>query len=88
MWKVRYSDSFIKQLAKFDKPIARRILDYMDSLQDLPDPRKRGKALSQNLRGYWRYRVGDYRVIAGIEDDACLVLAIDAGHRSEVYKRR
>ncbi|MBQ7169295.1 MAG: type II toxin-antitoxin system RelE/ParE family toxin [Synergistaceae bacterium] len=44
-----------------------------------------GKALTGNWSGYWRYRVGDYRLIADIQDDKILILITEVGHRKEVY---
>ncbi|MDV0824807.1 type II toxin-antitoxin system RelE family toxin [Klebsiella quasipneumoniae] len=51
----------------------------------LEDPRDAGKALTGNLRTYWRYRVGDYRVICEIRDAELVIVAVEIGHRSEVY---
>ena len=50
------------------------------------DPRSRGKGLTGNLAGFWRYRVGNYRIIASIEDDELLILAINIDHRSRIYR--
>lgn len=50
------------------------------------DPRQRGKALTANLSGLWRYRVGDYRVICLIEDEQLVVLVVGVTHRSEAYR--
>ena len=53
----------------------------------LADPRSAGKPLSGPLGGYWRYRVGDYRVICSIDDDVVRIFVVRLGHRSEVYDR-
>ena len=66
----------MKQLSKLDKPTARRIIDYLRETASGVDPRSRGKGLTGNLAGFWRYRVGNYRIIASIEDDELLILAI------------
>ena len=55
-------------------------------LQETEDPRQRGKALTANLSGLWRYRVGDHRVICLIEDDRLVVLVVGLSHRSDVYR--
>ncbi|WP_370513973.1 type II toxin-antitoxin system RelE/ParE family toxin [Corynebacterium sp. zg331] len=75
----------MKQLRRLDKPVARSVVRYMKSVADLDDPRARGKALSGPLSGMWRYRVGNYRVIATIEDSHCVVVAVKVDHRSRVY---
>lgn len=54
----------------------------------LEDPRSRGKALTGNLAGVWRYRVGDYRILCDINDGRLVILVVDVAHRREVYKRR
>lgn len=60
---VAYTDLALKQLKKMDKQVSKRILDYMDDIAKLENPRERGKMLVGNLIGFWRYRVGDYRVL-------------------------
>ena len=85
-WTVEYTDTAKAQLHKLDKPIARRILDFMDrrvAVRD--DPRATGKALSGPLGTLWRYRVGDYRVICRIQDQALRVLVVRLGNRRDVY---
>lgn len=87
VWKVKYSDGAKRELKKLDKLAARRILDYMDErVGRLEDPRVLGKALTGNLGTYWRYRVGDYRVLCSIEDAEVLVLVLKVAHRREVYE--
>ena len=71
-----------------DKQTARRIRNELVEIAKLEDPRSRGKALTGNLAGLLRYRVGDYRIICDIEDGVLLILVVDVAHRREVYKRR
>ncbi len=87
-WTVEVMPRALKALKKMDKPTARVIRDELREIEGLDDPRSRGKALTGNLRGLWRYRVGDYRVICDILDDELVVLAIEIAHRSEVYRRQ
>ena len=82
-YKIQYTPAVIKQLSKLDKPIARRILDYMTARAK--NPRKTGKALKGDMKGYWRHRVENYRVLSSIEDDVLLVLVVRVGHRKDVY---
>ncbi len=71
-----------------DKQTARRIRNELLEIAKLEDPRSRGKALTGNLAGVWRYRVGDYRILCDIEDGRLVVVVVDVAHRREVYKRR
>ena len=68
-----------------DKPVSKRIVDYMDDVARLENPRERGKMLVGNLLGFWRYRVGDYRVLCKIRDQELIISVVDVGHRKEVY---
>ena len=72
---------------KLDKPVARRILDYMDQrIAPLENPRSVGKALQGPLGDFWRYRVGDYRIICEIQDRKLTILVLQIGNRREVYR--
>lgn len=88
VWTINYTDSARRQLRKLDKQTARRILDFMDArIITQEDPRSNGKALTgPTLGAYWRYRVGDYRVICDIQDGALCVLVIEIGNRRDVYR--
>lgn len=84
-WQLETSAQFDKAARKLDQQVLRRIKVYLDEACELEDPRSRGKGLVGSLAGYWRYRVGDYRVIAEIRDDALVIVAIGLGHRSDIY---
>ena len=88
VWTISYTDTARKQLRKLDKQSARRILDFMDErIAGAQNPRDTGKALTGPLLGsFWRYRVGDYRIICEIQDGKLRVLVIEIGHRREVYR--
>ena len=87
-WRVEFEDAALKELAKLDKPVARRILAFLrERVAVLDDPRSVGEALKGSKLGeFWKYRVGDYRVIANIEDGALRVLVLKVGNRREVYR--
>lgn len=89
-WTIKYTESAQRQLKKLDKAIALRVLDYMDlRVAVLADPRAAGKNLvSPKLGSYWRYRVGDVRVICDIQDQNVLILVVEIGHRHKVYRGR
>ena len=76
----------IKQLQKTDKHIRKLIYAWIDkNLQNCEDPRQHGKGLSANRSGQWRYRVGDYRLIADIQDEKVMILILEIGHRRNIY---
>ena len=86
VWIIKYTESSSKQLKKLDKQTALRVLDYMDErVAVLADPRSLGKNLKGPKMGeYWRYRVGDIRLICNILDGQMTVLVIEIGNRREV----
>ena len=88
VWIIKYTESSSKHLKKLDKQTALRVLDYMDErVAVLSDPRSLGKNLKGPKMGeYWRYRVGDVRVICNIMDGQMTVLVVEIGNRREVYR--
>ena len=84
--KVVLTETFKKQLKKLDAAISKRVLDYLEQIELLDNPRSRGKGLTANLSGLWRYRVGDYRILCCIKDDELIVTVLEIGHRSSVYE--
>ena len=87
-WTINYTESALRQLKKLDKSIALRVVDYLDErVATADDPRNLGKHLvGPKLGDYWRYRVGDIRVICNIQDGKMCVLVIEIGNRREVYR--
>ena len=85
MWSVEVSPRAEKALRKLDRQAARRVRDGLVRLAALEDPTKSCKALSGPLSGLWRYRAGDYRVILDIDRGRVVIVALDIGHRSEIY---
>jgi mRNA interferase RelE/StbE len=86
-WKVDISPTALKQLGKLDKPVADRILNFLrERVEKLEDPRQLGARLQGTLSGFWKYRVGDYRLICSLENDRLVVLVLRIGHRREVYR--
>jgi mRNA interferase RelE/StbE len=86
VWTINYSDRALKSLRKMDKQNARRIVDFMDlRIAVAADPRQSGKPLKGELGVFWRYRVGDYRILCEIRDDELVILAATIGHRREIY---
>ncbi len=85
-WKISIHKNAQIALKKLDKTIRQRIEKFIDELIDMEDPRTRGKGLTANRKGQWRYRVGDYRIICEIQDNVLIILVLEIAHRSEVYK--
>ena len=86
-WKINYSAQALKALKKMDKQRAQRITHFMDKRIALMDnPKQSGKLLKGKLGDYWRFRVGDYRVLCEIQDTELVILAVLIGHRREVYQ--
>jgi len=86
-WTIEYSETARRQLRKLDKPSARRILDYMDKrVAPLDDVRTVGKTLRGPLGDFWRYRVGEYRIICELRDKELRVLVVRVGDRKDIYR--
>ncbi len=87
-WIIEYADSALKKLRKLDRSVAKGILEYMDDrVATLDDPKSLGKKLLGPRYGvYWRYRVGDVRIICDIKDEKLTVLVVEVGHRKEIYR--
>lgn len=87
-WRIEFEDTALKELAKLDKQVARRILSFLrERVAVLDDPRSVGEALKGSRLGeFWKYRVGDYRIITNIEDGVMRILVLKVGNRREVYR--
>lgn len=83
-WQISFTPQAQKDLAKIDAQEARRILAFLRE-RVAPDPKAHGGPLKGQLREFWRWRVGAYRILAKIEDEQLLVLVVEVGHRSKVY---
>ena len=87
-YNVELSESAERELGKLDALQAKRILKFLHQrVAKLEDPRSIGEALHGSRLGeFWKYRVGDYRLICKIEDDRLIVLVLRVGHRKEIYR--
>ena len=84
---VKFTKKSKKQLQKMDKHTALLITGWLrKNIENCTDPYKHGKGLTANHRGQWRYRVGNYRIIAEIQDEKVIVLVVSIGHRKDIYK--
>ena len=88
-YKVEYTKQAVKQLKKLDKSTASLIIGWIEkNLVDCENPRLYGKGLVANHRGEWRYRIGNYRLIADIQDEKIVILILSIGHRREIYEKK
>jgi len=88
VWTIEFAESAAKALSKLDSGVARHITRFLrDRLATAVDPRKLGAALKgDDLGEFWKYRVGDYRIIADIQDQRVRILVVRIGNRKDVYR--
>lgn len=87
-WSIEFDPDARRELDKLDKSVSDRILKFLwERVAALEDPRSIGERLHGQLRQYWKYRVGDYRLICSLKDDRLVVIVVRIGHRREIYKR-
>ena len=87
-YTVEFTKEALHQLKKLDKYTSMLILAWIrKNLEGCSDPRQHGKGLTANRSGQWRYRVGDYCLIADIQDDKILILILNVGHRRDIYEQ-
>jgi mRNA interferase RelE/StbE len=87
VWQIEFDPAAKKELKKLDPQIVKRILHFFSRLAKHKDPRELGEALKGSKLGeFWKYRVGDYRIIASIQDKTVCILVLRIGDRKEVYK--
>ena len=85
-WVIEFDHNVQKVLKKLDKPVAKKILDYLKNrVAEHDDPRTLGKELKGNLGNLWCYRAQNYRIICKIDDEEMIVLVLKIGHRKDVY---
>lgn len=87
MIQVDFSQKAVKQIKKLDREVQKQIKKWKEEMQSLESPNQKGKALKGNLKGLWRYRINDYRLICLNNDEKLTILCLEVGHRKEIYKR-
>ena len=86
-WKAEFSSAADKQFSKLDKPLQRRIIKFLETrIETNLDPRRLGEALEGPLGAFWKYRVGDYRLVCDIQDKKLTVMVLKVGDRKDVYR--
>ena len=85
-WRIEFHPDAERDLSRLDRQVQRRIIRFLyDRLLTIPDPRKLGAPLTGNLKGLWKYRAGDWRVIAHIRSERLMIYIVRVGHRKEIY---
>lgn len=86
-YRIETTARFDKEFKKLDRYTQRMLKGWIDkNLVGIHNPRQHGKALTANLSGLWRYRIGDYRLLCQIDDDRLVILALSVGHRRDIYE--
>ena len=86
-WTIEFAETALRQLQKLDRTVQQRIWKFIRRLAQLEDPRSVGEALHGERFGeFWKYRVGDYRLIVKLEDAQFVILVVKVGHRREIYR--
>lgn len=88
-WQIEFQESAKKELAKLDRQVARRLIEFLKNrILSRRDPRSAGQALKGSTLGeFWKYRVGDFRIITSIQDERMTVLVLRVGDRSDIYRQ-
>ena len=85
-YSVEYTEDAVKQLKKMDRFTRTMILNWISKhLEGTENPYASGRALTGDRTGFWRYRVGDYRIISKIDNGRLIILLVEIGHRSNIY---
>jgi mRNA interferase RelE/StbE len=86
VWRISFSPAAEKQFAKLAPPVQQQIVSYLKSrVLTLSDPHLLGKPLRGTMKGLWRYRVENYRIVCELRDSELLVLVLKMGHRRDIY---
>ena len=86
-WRVRFEERAKKDMKRIGSVDRERIARFIrDRIVNRSDPREIGEALAGPFSGYWKYRIGDYRIIAAIEDEVVTVVVVRIANRREVYR--
>ncbi|AYW47050.1 type II toxin-antitoxin system mRNA interferase toxin, RelE/StbE family [Tetragenococcus osmophilus] len=89
MYTWSFDKKALKEFKKLDKPIQKRLVTWLDKhIEGTENPRQWGKALEGDMKTYWRYRVGSFRLIVDIIDNEFIVLVLKTGKRNDVYKNK
>jgi mRNA interferase RelE/StbE len=87
-FRVEFDPAALKDLRKLDRAVQQRLVGFLRTrVATLEDPRSLGEALAgARLGSYWKYRVGDWRIICDIQDERIVVRVLRIGNRREIYR--
>jgi mRNA interferase RelE/StbE len=85
-WRLIFDETAERQFAKLDKPVRKRIFQFIDDILVLPNPKAKALQMTGHRCAFFRYRVGDYRLICRFEDSDLVIICVKVGHRRHVYK--
>ena len=85
-WNIKYTPAFKKEWKKLDPSLQKRVIDFFTKLNAHEDPKVFAKALTGNLKNFWRYRVGSYRLICEVREKEREIYLVRIAHRKEVYE--
>lgn len=86
-YRIEFEAQALEDFSRLDGAVKKRIQKYIDKISEREDPRTLGEPLQENLSTYWKYRVGDYRLVAEIQDEKFIVLMLVIDHRRKVYNK-
>ena len=87
IYELKYEEKAVKEIKKLDLETRKLIKSWIEkNLLNTDNPRQHGKGLTGGLSQYWRYRVGDYRILAEINDTEIVIIIVEVGHRREIYR--
>ena len=87
IYELKYEARAVKQIKKLDPATRNLIKSWIEkNLLNTDNPRQHGKGLTGSLSQYWRYRVGDYRILAEINDAEIIIIIVEVGHRRDIYR--
>jgi len=87
IYELKYEARAVKQIKKLDPATRNLIKSWIEkNLLNTDNPRQHGKGLTGSLSQYWRYRVGDYRILAEINDAEIIIIIVEIGHRRDIYR--
>lgn len=87
VWTIEFEKKAKKEFSALDKSAQKQIHKFLLKLMTQVNPRQFGEALTGNMGSFWRYRIGDYRIICSLEDAVLTVRVLRVKHRREVYKK-
>jgi len=87
IYELKYEARAVKQIKRLDPATRNLIRSWIEkNLLNTDNPRQHGKGLTGSLSQYWRYRVGDYRILAEINDAEIIIIIVEIGHRRDIYR--